>query len=184
MDYLGHNSKRIVERVATEDAVDRSKGFHRLPISKAMAHEVISLSYGFFTPLTGFMGRREVDETLDNMQLPDGTLWSIPIVFDISNDDIKNFGIREGGSVVLEYLGAPMAVFDVNEIYEYDLQRMAEKTYGTSDTRHPGVKKTMSSQNRVSGLRPSNTGKRCTRKAGSTWWPTRPGTSRTPVTRR
>jgi sulfate adenylyltransferase len=151
MDYLGHNSKRIVERVATEDAVDRSKGFHRLPISKAMAHEVISLSYGFFTPLTGFMGRREVDETLDNMQLPDGTLWSIPIVFDISNDDIKNFGIREGGSVVLEYLGAPMAVFDVNEIYEYDLQRMAEKTYGTSDTRHPGVKKTMSYQNRFVG---------------------------------
>ncbi|MCF7697707.1 sulfate adenylyltransferase, partial [Mycetohabitans sp. B2] len=62
----------------------------RIPISKATAHEVISISYGFFTPLSGFMGRREVDETLDSMQLPDGTLWSIPIVFDLSAADIDS----------------------------------------------------------------------------------------------
>ncbi|MEY8015071.1 sulfate adenylyltransferase [Mycobacterium servetii] len=148
MDYIGHNGKPIVERVSTANAAKQIEGLTRVPISKATAHEVISLSYGFFTPLTGFMNRREVDGTLDDMQLPDGTLWSIPIVFDMSTDDIKKFDITEGSSVVLEYLGAPMAVFEIAEIYEYDLERMAEKTYGTTDARHPGVKKTMSYQNR------------------------------------
>ena len=151
MNYTGHNGKPIVERVATENAAAQIKGMPRIQISKATAHEVISLSYGFFTPLTGFMGRHEVDGTLDKMQLPDGTLWSIPIVFDMSADDIAKLELKEGDSVVLEYLDAPMAVFEISEIYEYDLERMAEKTYGTSDPRHPGVKKTLAYQNRFIG---------------------------------
>ena len=151
MSYTGHNGKPIVERVSTENAAGRIKGLPRIPISKATAHEVISLSYGFFTPLTGFMGRQEVDGTLDKLALPDGTLWSIPIVFDLSADDIEKLGIEEGASAVLEYLDAPIATFDVTEIYEYDLQRLAEKTYGTTDPRHPGVKKTLAYKNRFIG---------------------------------
>jgi len=143
MAYLGHNENEIVERVSTADAAEKIKGLTRVPIKRATAHEVISLSYGFFTPLTGFMRQDEVDGTLDGMQLPDGTLWSIPIVFDISMDDIKKFDIEEGASVVLEYLGAPMAIFEVDEIYKYDLERMAKKTYGTTNAKHPGVKRTM-----------------------------------------
>src|ERR1700742_2380979 len=98
MSYKGHNGRPIVERVSTENAADQIKGLPRIPISKATAHEVISLSYGFFTPLTGFMGRQEVDGTLDKLALPDGTLWSIPIVFDLSADDIAKLGIQEGAS--------------------------------------------------------------------------------------
>jgi sulfate adenylyltransferase len=151
MNYTGHNGKPIVERVATDDSAGRIAGLPRVPITKATAHEVISLSYGFFTPLAGFMGRREVDGTLDNFALPDGTLWSIPIVFDMSAEKIATLGVKEGASVVLDYLGVPMAVFDVTEIYEYDLERMAEKTYGTTDPRHPGVKKTLGYENRFIG---------------------------------
>jgi sulfate adenylyltransferase len=151
MSYKGHNGKPIVERVSTQDAAAQIKGLPRIPISKATAHEVISLSYGFFTPLTGFMGRQEVDGTLDKLALPDGTLWSIPIVFDLSADDIEKLGIKEGASAVLEYLDAPIAIFDVSEIYTYDLPRLAEKTYGTTDPRHPGVKKTLAYKNRFIG---------------------------------
>jgi sulfate adenylyltransferase len=147
LNYIGHNGKPIVDRVSTANAASQIKGMPRISISKATAHEVISLSYGFFTPLTGFMGRQEVDGTLEKMQLPDGTLWSIPIVFDMSTEDIDKFDLEEGVSVVLEYLGAPMAIFAITEIYEYDLERMAEKTYGTTDPRHPGVKKTLSYEN-------------------------------------
>lgn len=63
MDYVGHNGKPIVERVSTANAARQIEGLTRVPIPKATAHEVISLSYGFFTPLTGFMSRQEVDGT-------------------------------------------------------------------------------------------------------------------------
>jgi sulfate adenylyltransferase len=153
MHYIGHNGKPIVDRVSTVNAASKIKGMPRIPVKRAIAHEVISLSYGFFTPLTGFMCREEVDRTLENMELPDGTLWSIPIVFDMSMKNIKKLNLKEGDSVVLEYLDAPMAVFEITEIYEYDLERMAEKTYGTTDTRHPGVKMTRSCEDRFLGGR-------------------------------
>lgn len=152
MQYLGHNSKPIVDRVSTADAAQRVEGLTRIPISKANAHEVISLAYGFFTPLTGFMGPKAIDSTLERMELPDGTLWSIPIVFDMASEDIGKLGIKEGDSVVLEYLNVPMAILEVDEIFQYDLAKMAEKAYGTSDLRHPGVKKTMAYKDRfISG---------------------------------
>lgn len=151
MGYTGHNGKPIVERVSTQHVAAKIAGLPRIPISKATAHEVISLSYGFFTPLTGFMSRREVDSTLDKMQLPDGTLWSIPIVLDVSAERIDALKLREGERLILEYLGVPMAILEVAEIYEYDLERMAEKTFGTTDGRHPGVKKTRAYQNRFIG---------------------------------
>ncbi|WP_067967479.1 sulfate adenylyltransferase [Mycolicibacter icosiumassiliensis] len=150
MLHLGHNGKKIVERVSPADAA-RIERLQWLPITRATAHEVISLSYGFFTPLTGFMSRREVDETLNSMQLPDGTLWSIPIVLDVSEESIVSRGLKVGDSVVLEYLGAPMAILDIAEIYQYDLEQMAEKTYGTTDARHPGVKRTLAYQDRFLG---------------------------------
>lgn len=151
MRYIGHNGNLIVDRVSTANAAGRIMGLRRIPVSRAIAHEIISLSYGFFTPLTGFMCREEVDATLERMELPDGTLWSIPIVFDMSTIDIKKFKIKEGDSVVLDYLGAPMAIFEIAEIYRYDLQRMAKKTYGTTDVGHPGVKRTRSYADRFLG---------------------------------
>lgn len=151
MNYAGHNGKPLVDRVSTVNAASTIKGLQRVPIKRAIAHEVISLAYGFFTPLTGFMCREEVEGTLENMELPDGTLWSIPIVFDMSLETVKKSNLGDGDTVVLEYLGVPMAVFEIAEIFTYDLERMAEKTYGTSDARHPGVQRTMSYADRFLG---------------------------------
>ncbi|MEM0156189.1 MAG: sulfate adenylyltransferase [Thermoplasmataceae archaeon] len=152
MSYIGHNGKPIVERVETANVVSRTADMKRIPVRREIAHEIISLSYGFFTPLSGFMNQDEVDGVLDNMELPDGTLWSIPIVFDMSSQKIKEYGLKEGDSVLLDYMESPMAVFDIESIYKYDTERMAEKTYGTKDAKHPGVKRTRSYEDRfISG---------------------------------
>ncbi|MBS4729648.1 sulfate adenylyltransferase [Mycobacterium sp. SM1] len=151
MNYLGHNGKPLVDRVSTVQAAGKVDGLQKIAITRGIAYEIIGISYGFFTPLTGFMCRHEVDRVLESMELPDGTLWSIPIVFDLSAEKIRHYNIHEGDSVVLEYRGAPMAIFDIMEIYDYDLERMAEKTYGTTDIKHPGVKRTRSYADRFIG---------------------------------
>lgn len=151
MSYIGHNGKEIVDRVCAEKGPSKAGGMPRIPVRREIAHEVISLSYGFFTPLDGFMNQNQVDGTLDNMELPDGSLWSIPIVFDMSEEKIKEHGLKEGDSILLDYLGSPMATLDIDEIYKYDIDRMAEKTYGTKDPKHPGVKRTKSYENRFIG---------------------------------
>ncbi len=152
MRYLGHNKKPIVDRVKPRSDSEKIDGMTVLPVKREIAHEVISISYGFLTPLEGFMNHDEVAGVTSDMELPDGTLWSIPIVFDMSAEEIEQRNLSEGDSVLMSYQGAPMATFDIDEIYRYDNAEMAEKTYGTKDPKHPGVRRTLAYADRfVSG---------------------------------
>ena len=41
------------------------------------------LMNGGFSPLRGFMDRANYESVVDDMQLADGTLWSIPVTLDV-----------------------------------------------------------------------------------------------------
>lgn len=149
--YVGHNGKTIVDRVEADGREGRLGGMLTIPVRREIAHEIISLSYGFFTPLEGFMNREQVESTLNEMELPDGTLWSIPIVFDLAPEKISEYGLRSGDEVLLEYDGSPIARFSMDDIFDYNTDEMSEKTYGTKDLKHPGVKRTHSYQGKFIG---------------------------------
>jgi sulfate adenylyltransferase len=143
MAAIGHGGKEIVERIlAPAEAVKRIKGLPQVPIRSQIANEVIGISYGFFCPLEGFMTKADVDAVCKKMRLASGAVWSIPIVFDKSDDEIAEFGIKEGKTVVLTYHGNPMALFEVEDIFSYDKEAMAQSIYGTTDVKHPGVART------------------------------------------
>ncbi|MEM3431537.1 MAG: sulfate adenylyltransferase [Candidatus Micrarchaeia archaeon] len=134
----------MVENVLKSDkAQNKVQGLRKIPIREQIAHECISLSYGFFTPLQGFMGREDLEGVSKENTLTDGTVWSIPIVFDLSEEELKKYDIKEGESVLLSYQNEPLAIFDIDEIYKYDKKDLARNVYGTSDIKHPGVKRTL-----------------------------------------
>lgn len=141
---LSPHGGRLVERVldpgTARDAIRRLRV--TLPIEGRAANEIVNIAYGFFSPLEGFMGRGDVDSVCREMRLASGYVWSIPIVFDISTEELAANGIREGETVLLSYQGQPLAILEVEEIFSYDRKFMAEKVYGTTDEKHPGVKRT------------------------------------------
>lgn len=114
----------------------------RIPVRGQIARECISIAYGFFSPLEGFMGAKDVDSVVHNMTLSSGYVWSIPIVFDMSEEEIEKYGIAIGDSVLFTYKDQPLAIFDVEEMFVYDKIAMAKHVYGTDDEKHPGVKRT------------------------------------------
>lgn len=143
MAEIGHGGKEIVERILEPaEAKKRIEGLSQVPIRQQMANEVIDIAYGWFTPLEGFMGKADVDSVCKNMRLASGAVWSIPIIFDLSEADIAKHGIKEGGSVVLTFEGNPMALFEVEEIYDYDKKEMCQAVYGTTEEKHPGCART------------------------------------------
>ena len=130
--------------VAPADGVARLiAGLPRLAVSEQVAHEAINLSYGLFSPLDGFMGQAALDSTVKTMRLPDGLVWSIPIVLDVSPSRWAATGASPGSRVLLIHQGQPLAVLDVAEVYSYDKSVMARNVYGTVDPEHPGVARTM-----------------------------------------
>jgi len=141
MEYIGHGGKKIVERVivSPSQARERVQGLKQVAINGRIARECVDIAYGFFTPLEGFMDKADVEAVCERMALSDGTLWSMPIVFDIASEEIREKGIKEGDTILIVYQDKPLAILEVENIFNYDHVRMAQAVLGTTDIKHPGV---------------------------------------------
>ncbi len=150
---LSPHGGKIVERVVPSRAVgaERIRGLKAIPVRGQIATECISIAYGFFSPLEGFMLREDVDAVAEDMRLASGYVWSIPIVFDLSLEEISQLRLREGDMLLLTYQGQPLATLAVEEIYACDKERMARMVYGTTDESHPGVRRTYAYKDRFLG---------------------------------
>lgn len=141
MNYKGHGNKEIVERVMPEsEAREKIRKLKRVSISGRCARECIDIAYGFFTPLEGFMGREDVDAVCEKMTLRDDTLWPIPIVLDVKDEQIQAKKIKEGDTILLTYSDSALAILEVEQIFRFDKMKMAKAVLGTTDEKHPGVR--------------------------------------------
>jgi sulfate adenylyltransferase len=141
-----------VERVATpQEAKEKMRGRPSVAVRDQIARECVNIAYGFFSPLLGFMGQADVHSVVHHMTLASGYIWSIPIVFDLPQAELDRLGVQPGDALVLTYQGQPLAVLDLEEIYSYDKELMAQQVYGTTDTAHPGVLRTYAYQDRFLG---------------------------------
>jgi sulfate adenylyltransferase (EC 2.7.7.4) len=112
--------------------------------------EVVSIAYGFFSPLEGFMTWNEVESVLKERRLLSGWLFPFPIVFDVSEEELKASGAKPGDDVLLTLRGRPFAVLRVEEVYKLpDRREFADAVFGTPerngevvrrrfDEKHPG----------------------------------------------
>ncbi|MFZ1392773.1 MAG: bifunctional sulfate adenylyltransferase/adenylylsulfate kinase [Dokdonella sp.] len=93
---------------------------------------------GAFSPLDGFMTRRDYEPVRDNLRLADGNLWPMPITLDVdqkfsdSIGDARQIALRDPEGVVL-------AILDVEDRWEADRALEAQQVFGTTDRKHPSV---------------------------------------------
>ncbi|MGD2067586.1 MAG: bifunctional sulfate adenylyltransferase/adenylylsulfate kinase [Gemmatimonadota bacterium] len=93
---------------------------------------------GGFSPLAGYLGRRDYEGVRDDMRLADGTLWTMPITLDVTEDVAK--GLSAGSPLALrDSEGVMLAVLHVEDVWEADRSLEAERVFGTGDVDHPGV---------------------------------------------
>ncbi len=114
--------------------------------------EIMSICYGFFSPVEGSMTSKELELVLSKRRLLSGWVFPYPLLFDISKEDyesLKAKGIGEGDRLLLKLKGKPFAILDIEEIYEIDPAELADRTFGTPeqnpevvrekfDDKHPG----------------------------------------------
>jgi sulfate adenylyltransferase len=93
---------------------------------------------GGFSPLKGFMTRRDVDRVCSDLRLADGTLWPIPITLDIP--EVLATRLRPHSQLALrDPEGVMLAVLHVADVWRPDRTAEAETVYGTTNCEHPGV---------------------------------------------
>lgn len=111
----------------------------RLPADRNLILEVEKIANGTFSPLRGFMGRKDVRSVLDDMQTADGMPWTIPIVFHARPADVHGLSPGDRAAIWNVEEEKISGTITVAEIYDYDKADFTAKVFGTSDPNHPGV---------------------------------------------
>ncbi|MHA1251485.1 MAG: sulfate adenylyltransferase [Candidatus Helarchaeota archaeon] len=113
--------------------------FRKIIVRPETIKVIKNISFGVFSPLEGFMNENDYKYVLDTMYLENDIAWPIPITLDVSEKEIG--GLKEDDQIILtDNKGTPIALMNIEDIYDYDKKEYAQKTYGTTDIEHPGVK--------------------------------------------
>jgi sulfate adenylyltransferase len=91
------------------------------------------LASGALSPLEGFMGRDDYERVVDEMRLARGLPWALPVCLAVDRAP------QDDQVALVDESGRELAVLDVDEVYEYDREREAERCFRTTDDAHPGV---------------------------------------------
>lgn len=126
-----------------EALIDETRGAKRLAASTAVQSDLELLANGGYSPLRGFMGRNDFKSVLEHMRLADGTVWSIPIVLPVSDEEAKQ--LQVGETVGLYDEDTLLATLEVHEIYPYDKFEYARHVFRTTSEEHPGVARLLKS---------------------------------------
>jgi sulfate adenylyltransferase len=121
----------LVDR--TGERPDGVESLERVTLTSREVSDLDMIASGALSPLEGFMGREDYDRVVDEMRLANGLVWALPVCLAVP-------GAPSGDRVALaDEAGSLLGVLEVDEVYEYDKTREAERCFRTADKAHPGV---------------------------------------------
>ena len=133
-----HGGKLINRFIEKE--MDRSyfKSLKEIQLTINQQSDLEQIAIGTYSPLEGFLTKTELESVLDNLRLPNGEIWPLPILLDVDNNIAEK--IVEGETVaLLSDSGDCLGIIKVKEKYSFDKKILAEKLYKSTDPNHPGV---------------------------------------------
>jgi len=134
----GELRELLVGQAMADEMRQASRDLPSWLLTDRQVRDLELLMNGGFSPLDGFLTRKDYESVRDRMRLSDGTLWPIPVTLDVTPEKAEE--LKEGELLALrDPEGVLLAVLTVREIWEPDLKEEAEKVYGTESLDHPGV---------------------------------------------
>lgn len=129
---LPHGGKLINKYI--EKNYDDLKSFE---VSSDIRNDAENIATGVFSPLEGFMIQEDFLNVLKEGRLSNSIPWTMPIILDTEKEIAKQ--MKELRVVALCSRGEKFGIMNVEEIYGYEKENVANAVYGTTDVNHPGV---------------------------------------------
>jgi sulfate adenylyltransferase len=129
---------RVLEGSEREKWLELAEKLPRIVLNSRHQCDVEQIALGAFSPLEGFMGRRDYESVLATERLANGLPWTIPVTLTV--DAEKATALKGAEHVALEGEGGQIvAVLHLQDIYPYDRNREAQQVLLTTSDAHPGV---------------------------------------------
>jgi len=128
----------LADATRTAELQKESRHFPSWDLTPRQVCDLELLMNGGFSPLTGFMGRKDYESVCSTMRLADGTLWPMPITLDVPEAFATT--LTPGASVALrDAEGVMLAVLRVEDVWAPDRLAEVQAVYGSTNKEHPGV---------------------------------------------
>jgi sulfate adenylyltransferase len=125
-----HGGKLIDRTGPRPEGIER---LEQIPLTSRELSDLDMLASGALSPLEGFMNQHDYERVVEEMRLARGLPWALPVCLAVDR-------APDGEQVVLtDEAGTPLAMLEVDEAYEYNKEREAERCFRTIDDDHPGV---------------------------------------------
>jgi sulfate adenylyltransferase len=130
-DLIAPHGGRLVDR--TGERPDGVDALETLTLTSREVSDLDMLASGALSPLDGFMRRDDYERVVDEMRLASGLPWALPVCLAVDS-------APRGDRVALaDESGRVLGVLEVDDVYDYDKEREADRCFRTTDDAHPGV---------------------------------------------
>ncbi len=128
----------IVDHKESEKIKKQARNYKSWDLSPRQICDVEMIINGAFSPLTGFLNKKDYLSVCKDMRLANGSLWPMPITLDVD----KEFGspLKKGEKIALrDQEGVILAILEVGDVWKPDKSKEAEQVFGLDDQAHPAV---------------------------------------------
>lgn len=128
----------LVDNKTKEKLKKQSQDWPSWDLTHRQLCDLELLINGGFSPLTGFMNKKDYESVCKEMRLSDGTLWPMPVTLDVDEEYAKS--LKKNDKIALrDQEGVIIGVLTVRDIWKPNKKKEAEQVFGTTDTAHPAV---------------------------------------------
>lgn len=127
-----------------EELALQRKNAESLPSIRMTSREtsdLIMMAVGAFSPLEGFMMKKDYHPVIKEMHMENGILWPIPITLAVSREEADGLPTGSKAALYDDETSELMGILTIEEKYEYDKEEEARHVFRTTDDKHPGVAK-------------------------------------------